>query len=255
MLPSQRNLLHWLAKNEKYMVVRTDKNLGPAIIERSVYIQRAFSDHLLDATTYRRFSKKEAIGRMKVIRKLVEKFIKKYTQPRLERNRVPGVKYLNKHETAFLERSIIPAVNPKTGMTVPDIESSPRFYITFKVHKTPWKTRPIVSTSGSLLHGLGRWVDRQLQPICKRLNSFLRSSLDLRAIFDDEQPLPATTKLFTCDAVSMYTNIDTDHALQEIEHFLRNHEICTELEVYPATIMEALKLIMKHNLFQFGDTY
>jgi hypothetical protein len=61
-----------------------------------------------------------------------------------------------------------------------------------KVHKSPWTVRPIVSVSGSLTHGLGRWFDQQLKPI----------------------------ECLTSDAVSMYTNIDTDHALAVIATFL-----------------------------------
>jgi hypothetical protein len=55
------------------------------------------------------------------------------------------------------------------------------------------------------------------------------------------------------DAVSMYTNIDTDHALDTIGHFLCNHKLAKGL---PAdAIISALNLIMRWNIFKFGDTF
>ena len=41
-------------KHQQFLIVQCDKNLGPAIIERSEYILLALRDHLSDATTYQR---------------------------------------------------------------------------------------------------------------------------------------------------------------------------------------------------------
>ena len=62
------------------------------------------------------------------------------------------------------------------SMNVPNPHS--KFYILAKVHKKPWGTRPIVSTCGSLLEGLGRWTDPYLQPLCKDLPCYIRNSSD-----------------------------------------------------------------------------
>ena len=55
----------------------------------------------------------------------------------------------------------------------------------------------------------------------------------------------------------MYTNIDTVHALQEIEHFLCHSrpDICFTENLDVAAIMMALHIIMYHNVFKFGDTF
>ena len=62
-----------------------------------------------------------------------------------------------------------------------------------------------------------------------------------------------THSLVTLDAVWMYTNINTDHALLVISHFLHTSPLCSDFSTEP--IIEALKIIMTNNLFQFGDTY
>ncbi len=129
----------------------------------------------------------------------------------------------------------------------------PHFYLLFKIHKQPIKTRPIVSVVGSILHGLGRWVDKQLQPVCKCLPSYVSSSLDFKNKISDLPTLPAGTRLFTCNAILMYTNIETDHALNEIEDFLQSSEQFANL--LKGAIVAALKIIMRHNVFQFGETW
>ena len=51
----------------------------------------------------------------------------------------------------------------------------------------------------------------------------------------------------------MYTNIETDHALNEIEDFLQSSEQFANL--LKGAIVAALKIIMRHNVFQFGETW
>jgi hypothetical protein len=51
----------------------------------------------------------------------------------------------------------------------------------------------------------------------------------------------------------MYTNIDTEHALNEITDFLRNNPFPNEVNI-PALI-DGLRIVMRHNVFRFGDTF
>jgi hypothetical protein len=217
--------------SDDFMIMQTDKNLGPAIIERTTYIKRAIDDHLSDESTYRHLSKMEADELIEFIILQLKTFLKDYE------------KALSKQDCTFLERS----------MKVDDPYSY--FYILAKIHKTPWSTRPIVSACGGILHGIGRWVDKQLQPICKKLPSYVSSSFELK-----QQILNLSIKdlerasLFTADAVSMYTNIDTDHALTTIANFLRHSPYCRNIS-NPEPIIRGLEIIMRNNVFRFGDTY
>ena len=52
----------------------------------------------------------------------------------------------------------------------------------------------------------------------------------------------------------MYTNIDTSHALEHIRLFFYETNICDDLNLDADKIMDALKIIMENNVFQFGDT-
>ena len=52
----------------------------------------------------------------------------------------------------------------------------------------------------------------------------------------------------------MYTNINTDHALFSIKQYLRNNTFVFRDLPIPA-IMDALNIIMRNTIFQFGDTW
>ena len=225
--PLQRLCLRQLCQSDDFIIVPADKNLGLCIIERANYIKRALQDHLGDQVTYTRLSEPQAITCISRVKVLLADFIDKF------RN------VLSFSDLKFLQRTSV----------VDDLFSY--FYIIMKIHKNPWKTRPIVSYSGSLLYGLGKWLVKQLHPLIRSLPSYLRSSSDLKDLLSNLHiPKGKRISLFSFDADSMYTNIDTDHALFVIAKFL-----CLKASTNTEAIIQALEIIMRNNNFKFGDTF
>ena len=122
-----------------------------------------------------------------------------------------------------------------------------------KVHKTPLKTRPIVSYTGSLLYGLGKWVDHHLQSVSRTFRSFIKSSFDLKHELD-QLTIPAGCRLLTADATAMYTNINSSAAIGCIHRYMLDNSNLFPLVPIDA-VVSALHLIMDNNIFQFGDTF
>ncbi|KAL7469413.1 hypothetical protein ACHAXS_009674 [Conticribra weissflogii] len=130
-----------------------------------------------------------------------------------------------------------------------------RFYLTIKMHKDPWKTRPVVSTCGTYLHALSRWVDHHLQKLTSLIPTYLRDSQHLLEDLKQLGRLPSNAQLFTADAVSMYTNIDSAHALQVIEDTLTLHREKLP-EYFPtAALLDALRIVMESNVFEFESEH
>ena len=57
------------------------------------------------------------------------------------------------------------------------------------------------------------------------------------------------------DANSMYTNIDTDHAIDVIGKWLDSLEGRLPPHFPLETVKEAMKLVMRNNVFEYGDLY
>jgi hypothetical protein len=221
-------LLETLRKSQDFIVFPSDKNLGPCIIKRTKYMQAALH-HLSDAATYERLEPDDALQSINALETNILTFFSDFND------------CFTKEDRTFLWRSL----------EVPDKFSY--FYITAKVHKTPWKPRHITSTAGSITHGLGRWVDQELKPIVHKLPSYIKSSEHLLKRLKNTNFDPSNVSFFSCDAVSMYTNIDTNHALEVLEHFLANSPLCTGC---PANaVITALDILMRQNVFKLGDTY
>ena len=130
------------------MVIPTDENLGPTVIESKTYIDHVYNDHLSNTNTYHQLDKTTSDQMLNNTTTKINNFLEEYKNNISEED----LKYL------------------KCSLNITDHFAY--FYITTKIHKKPWQTRPIISVCGSLLYGLGKWLDQQLKPICKKLPSY-----------------------------------------------------------------------------------
>ena len=224
-----RRTLKFLQNNRECLVIRCDKNLGPALIERDKYIKMIIRDHLCDTNTYQRLSEAEAASNIKSIRTHIISWIDSHKHS------------LSKNEQKFLLHHL--QVSKKSPYAI--------FYGMMKVHKTPLKTRPVVSYSGSIAWALGVWIDSKLQGVAQQQKSYFKDSFELKKDLD-KLTLQPNDFIFTADAVSMYTNIPTEKGLQLITNYLMRRFL-HELPV--RAICEALSIVMKNNIFQFGDMF
>ena len=150
----------------KYVVQATDKNLGPCIMEKTKYIHRALNDHLLDSTNYNEITKEKAELIMVMLYKLIlANFVDDKGDPTLDKDSI-----------TFFERKLCGPRDSTGIVQIPAQLQLPYFYILPKVHKTPWKTRPVVSQVSSVIEPLSQWIDYQLQRVIHLCPSYLQDT-------------------------------------------------------------------------------
>ena len=233
LLPHQSRALEQLQNNPNLLVVPTDKNLGPAIIERDRYIALMMSDHLNNVSIYSLMSPARQNTWISLTKDRIKNWITKHK------------KLLSKSDKTSLRTHLRNNTKPFG-----------RFYGTLKVHKLsegkPLSSRPIVSCPGSLLYPLAAWVDTQLQVVAKAQPSYIRDSFSLKQeLLQLDLPPLRQIRIFTADAVSMYTNIPTTIALATLADYLRANE--DEFDIPVEATIEAIFLVMRNNVFTFGD--
>ena len=235
LLASQDAGMRWLLEHPEIIIANTDKNLGPCAMEREEYIRYAWQDHLSDTATYRQLSNEELLARVRNIRISIQYFCDIY-------------KSVDKSDLLYIERYTDAVSNDK---------ASSYMYLMPKIHKTPLKTRAIISYSGSICQGLALWVDKELKKIIKHLPFVATSSISTKVEICARRWCPSAL-LFTMDATSMYTNIHLAHALPIISDFLNSSEkgirICKKESINCNALTRALELVMSNNIFKFGDT-
>lgn len=231
---TQWKLSKSLKTHDEFISIEADKNLGGCFLLRDTYNSKGISEHLGNTQVYKPLSKTEAVRLQGQLKKKIKSFAAKW------RNR--GV--ISKAERTYLHRA-----------TERDEGQFARFRMSLKAHKSPWKMRPIVCCAGTLMNHLSRWLDHQLQKLKPLIPTYIRDSGQLLDLLANLGPLPPNAKVFTADANSMYTNIDTDHAIEVINQWLDSLGPRLPQGFPLEAVKEAMELVMRYNVFEWGDMY
>jgi hypothetical protein len=226
-----RRLLQTLATNPNFIILPTDKNLGQSILDRTTYKKRCLSEHLLNGNTYQRLTETEALTRLHQAEQRFKALIQKH------KNSLPEL------EQTYFKRAF------------EQYRRIPQFYAMPKVHKTHWKTRPIVSCVNSRMGDLSKWVDVQLQRVVHLCPGYLKDSQSLIQRLHKLGKLPRRAFIVTADAVLMYTNIDTPHGLHTLTNWFKLHQHELPHNFPTDMVLSATELVMTNNVIQFDDTF
>eukprot|EP00957_Ditylum_brightwellii_P107988 8237779-Ditylum_brightwellii.AAC.1 len=72
--------LRYHPRNNTFLVVQCDKNLGPAIVKCKTYINWALQDHLSDTSTYKQLSTLQANNRLAHVKLRVGAWISQHEE-------------------------------------------------------------------------------------------------------------------------------------------------------------------------------
>ena len=138
---------------------------------------------------------------------------------------------------------------------VPEKAKCGRFYLLMKIHKPNNPGRPVTSACSCPTEKLSAFIDDLLQPINKRLPSYVKDTNHLLKIYNDVPPTkPGEVRLlYKADVKSLYTVIPNNDGLKAIKFWLEKEQDFP----YPVdTIIRLVELVLTVNHFEFdGDYY
>lgn len=206
----------YLAKH-KLLVKLTDKNLGLAVFPTSWYDSQILL-MLADTSTY------EWVTEIP-IPVLVTKLMKLVRKWRLPPNMT---KYITQ----------------RTKTEVPHFHAIP------KVHKTPWKLRPIVPSHSWVTSCVSTVLDHLLQPILKQIPWIVSSSKEVIVRLQEVKLNPGKPLwILTGDVVSFYTNIPIEECAHILSGAWQHFEGGSSIE--HTTILSMVKFIMNNNYLEY----
>ena len=187
--------------------------------------------HLRDTSTYLRLSESQALEEDSQLRQDIKDWISEFSSS------------LHKDHISYIEAKLKESEKEPFGY----------FYLLYKLHKKPIKTRPVCSDCASTPHALGRWVDETLQPLVRAQATYFKDSFTLKSELC-KLKLPANTSILSFGAVSMYTKIDTEDCISRLSKYLSASTTTSRFNHYsPEALITAIKLVLRNNRMKFGD--
>ena len=135
--------------------------------------------------------------------------------------------------------------NPKLG----------RFYLLPKIHKRLQSVpgRPVISNSSFYTENISAFLDFHLQPLSKKVKSFVKDTNDFLKKLLTLPPLSENAILCTIDVVGLYPNIPHSDGMEALKVALEqrdNKSISTE------SLLKLAKCVLENNVFEHnGEIY
>jgi hypothetical protein len=107
----------------------------------------------------------------------------------------------------------------------------------------------------SIQETLSVWIDVQLQKVLYLCPAYLKDSWHFLDRLKTQATFPADASIFTVDAVAMYSNINTYHALYIVARWLELHSNDIPSDFPTDKVLKGLFIIMKSNVFTFGNRF
>jgi hypothetical protein len=227
--PLQASALKSLKNNKIIIIKPTDKNLGPAAMDLKQYLHQILKEHLL-SKDYKQLTRQSALNKMDDIKNSLKNIIKGHNNA------------LSKAEVIYFQCSF----QLKHRL--------PIFYGLPKVHKTPMSLCPVVSNTNSFLAIFSIWLDHKMKELLPVIKSYIKNSSTVITDLKNRH-LPDGALIFTVDAVSMYTNIDTSIGINAISDFLQVNQDKLPTDFPTILFLKILETVMLNNIFTFSDTF
>jgi hypothetical protein len=131
-----------------------------------------------------------------------------------------------------------------------DDPKTARFYLLPKIHKPNNPGRPITNAINSPTSSIAEFVEFHLQPLVKKLKSYIQDTTDFLNKLDKIDNLPDEALLVTMDVKSLYTNIPHREGVNAVAQSLENND---GNSFSTRVILKFLNLILNLNNFTFND--
>ena len=239
--PWFHKILLEIKENKEILVTEADKNMGTVVIKTSEYIKHGLGQ-LNDRNTYITCDSPPNYNHIWTVLKAI---LSKYNQ----------LTYRPQNKNQDVLTTISKFLLQLEGRDELKLGS---FYMLMKVHKTPLAGRPIVSSINTITYFASKYIDYKLQPIYKRIPSYVGSSQDLLLILESLKFTNNKDCFILCaDVDSLYPNIPKVKGLAMMREsiFLRNQLLPeNRLTVNDINLIcDLMEFVLDNNYFTFGD--
>ena len=127
-----------------------------------------------------------------------------------------------------------------------------RFYLLPKIHKRLFSVpgRPVISNCGYVTERISAFLDYHLQPLARKVKSFIKDTNDFLCKLKDLPPLPDNALLCTIDVVGLYPSIPHADGLDAMKNALEGRD---DKSVSTESLTRLADIVLKNNFFEHNS--